>query len=325
MGRTLATVLLALWPALALTQTSGEIRGLITDATGAPLPGVTVEARRAGSAARSAVVTDSAGRYELTGLAEGAYDVSASLINFATYMSNGVVVRPGHPITIDVRLTLAVSADVTVTGMSSFTNLADVADPAANLIGVAFAASQGAITPRELDTRPIMRASEVLETVPGLVISQHSGEGKANQYHLRGFNLDHGTDFATTVAGMPINLPTHAHGHGYADSNFLIPELVSGVQYRRDRTSPTWVTSRPPGPRTSTTRIRCLDFWRASAAERTVGRARSSPPPHESETGSCSTRSSSGTTMGRGSGPTTSGSSTAFCGTAAAMHKTGCR
>jgi TonB dependent receptor-like, beta-barrel/Carboxypeptidase regulatory-like domain/TonB-dependent Receptor Plug Domain len=233
MARTLATLLLALWPTLGLAQTSAEIRGLITDFTGGPLPGVTVEARRVGGGARSAVVTDAAGRYELTGLAEGTYDVSASLIDFATYMSNGVVVRSGEPITIDVKLTLAVSAGVTVTGMSSFANLADVADPAANLVGVAFAASQGAITPRELDTRPIMRASEVLETVPGLVISQHSGEGKANQYYLRGFNLDHGTDFATTVAGMPINLPTHAHGHGYADSNFLIPELVSGVQYSK--------------------------------------------------------------------------------------------
>src|SRR5262249_5287668 len=67
----------------------------------------------------------------------------------------------------------------------------------------------------------------------GLVISQHSGEGKANQYYLRGFNLDHGTDFATTVAGVPVNLPSHAHGQGYSDLNFVIPELVSGVQYQK--------------------------------------------------------------------------------------------
>ena len=78
-----------------------------------------------------------------------------------------------------------------------------------------------------------MRTGEVLETVPGVVISQHSGEGKANQYYLRGFNLDHGTDFATTVAGMPVNMPTHGHGHGYSDLNFLIPELVSGVQFSK--------------------------------------------------------------------------------------------
>jgi len=95
-------------------------------------------------------------------------------------------------------------------------------------------ASEGLVTGRQIDARPIMRAGEVLETVPGLlIISQHSGEGKANQYYLRGFNLDHGTDFTTTVAGVPVNMPTHAHGHGYSDLNFLIPELVSGVQFRK--------------------------------------------------------------------------------------------
>jgi hypothetical protein len=73
----------------------------------------------------------------------------------------------------------------------------------------------------------------VLETVPGMVISQHSGEGKANQYYLRGFNLDHGTDFSTSVAGVPVNTPTGAHAHGYADLSFLIPELVSGVQFKK--------------------------------------------------------------------------------------------
>ena len=86
---------------------------------------------------------------------------------------------------------------------------------------------------RQIDNRPIMRAGEVLEAVPGVIISQHSGEGKANQYYLRGFNLDHGTDFATSVAGVPVNMPTHAHGHGYSDLNFLIPELIAGVQFNK--------------------------------------------------------------------------------------------
>jgi len=73
----------------------------------------------------------------------------------------------------------------------------------------------------------------VLETVPGMVISQHSGEGKANQYYLRGFNLDHGTDFSTPIAGVPVNTPTGAHAHGYSDISFLIRELVSGVQFKK--------------------------------------------------------------------------------------------
>ena len=102
-----------------------------------------------------------------------------------------------------------------------------------NDANIAQSASQGAITARQLDNRPMMRTGEVLETVPGVVISQHSGEGKANQYYLRGFNLDHGTDFATTVAGMPVNMPTHAHGHGYSDLNWLIPELVDRIAYKK--------------------------------------------------------------------------------------------
>ena len=111
--------------------------------------------------------------------------------------------------------------------------MADVEHPGANLLGIAAAASQGAVTAAQLDARPVMRAGEVLETVPGLIVSQHSGEGKANQYYLRGFNLDHGTDFSTTVAGVPVNTPTGAHAHGYADVSFLIPELVSGVQFKK--------------------------------------------------------------------------------------------
>jgi hypothetical protein len=97
---------------------------------------------------------------------------------------------------------------------------------AADLIGLAGSATEGTVS-EQLATRPLLRPAEVLETVPGLIVSQHSGDGKANQYYLRGFNLDHGTDFATWLMGMPVNMPTHAHGQGYTDLNFVIPELVS--------------------------------------------------------------------------------------------------
>jgi TonB dependent receptor/TonB-dependent Receptor Plug Domain len=80
---------------------------------------------------------------------------------------------------------------------------------------------------------PFTRPGEALEIVPGLIVTQHSGEGKANQYFLRGFNLDHGTDLAITVDGMPVNMPTHGHGQGYADINFLIPELIRSVNVRK--------------------------------------------------------------------------------------------
>ncbi len=97
----------------------------------------------------------------------------------------------------------------------------------ANLVGVADAASEGTIDQEQISTRPLLRPGEVLEAIPGLVITQHSGEGKANQYYLRGFQLDHGTDLESTIDGIPINLPTHAHGQGYSDINWLMPEIVS--------------------------------------------------------------------------------------------------
>lgn len=95
------------------------------------------------------------------------------------------------------------------------------------------AATEGMVTSRQLASRPILRPAEVLESVPGLIVTQHSGDGKANQYFLRGFSLDHGTDFFTTIEGMPTNLTTHAHGQGYNDLNFLIPELISSVIYKK--------------------------------------------------------------------------------------------
>jgi len=102
-----------------------------------------------------------------------------------------------------------------------------------DLIGEAESASEGTVTARQLATRPLLRPAEVLEVVPGMIVTQHSGDGKANQYFLRGFNLDHGSDFSTQVLGMPINLVTHAHGQGYMDLNFLIPELIGAIRYRK--------------------------------------------------------------------------------------------
>jgi len=102
-----------------------------------------------------------------------------------------------------------------------------------NAVGTSDAASEGTVTAALIESRPTLRPAEVLEFVPGVIVTQHSGDGKANQYFLRGFNLDHGTDFATFVDGMPVNMPTHAHGHGYSDLNWLIPELVSRIAYRK--------------------------------------------------------------------------------------------
>ncbi len=141
-----------------------------------------------------------------------------------------------------------------LSGASSRAQTADAADPIAssaepvvladaqriqitghydNAVGLSDAASQGVIRAALLKSRPALRPGEVLEFVPGVIVTQHSGDGKANQYFLRGFNLDHGTDFATTVNGLPVNMPTNGHGQGYSDLNFLIPELVDRIEYRK--------------------------------------------------------------------------------------------
>ena len=116
-------------------------------------------------------------------------------------------------------------------GRPRFEEQIDVVGHYRNGVGTSDAASAGVITQQLIEDRPILRPGEVLELVPGLVITQHSGAGKANQYFLRGFNLDHGTDFLTTLDGVPVNLRTHAHGQGYTDLNFVIPELIKRIDY----------------------------------------------------------------------------------------------
>lgn len=104
---------------------------------------------------------------------------------------------------------------------------------ATSQVGVADSANVGTVTRAQLEARTAYRPGELLEAAPGLVVSQHSGEGKANQFYLRGFNLDHGTDLRTTVDGMLVNQRSHGHGQGWTDLNFVIPELASGLRYRK--------------------------------------------------------------------------------------------
>lgn len=102
-----------------------------------------------------------------------------------------------------------------------------------DLLGTSIAAAEGIVGSADIAARPVSRTGEILEFVPGMVVTQHSGSGKANQYFLRGFNLDHGTDFATSVDAMPVNMRSHGHGQGYTDLNFIIPELIQDIQYRK--------------------------------------------------------------------------------------------
>lgn len=103
----------------------------------------------------------------------------------------------------------------------------------ANLVGRALSASTGTIDQEQIATRPLLRPAEVLEDIPGLVISRHGGGGKANRYYPRGFQPDHDTNRDATMVGVAVNLPSHAHGQGYFDINYLLPELVSYVELKK--------------------------------------------------------------------------------------------
>ena len=100
-------------------------------------------------------------------------------------------------------------------------------------IGRAATASEGTVGYADFKDKPISRVGELAENVPGLIATQHSGTGKANQYFLRGFNLDHGTDFSAFVDSVPVNMRSHGHGQGYLDLNFIIPELIERIDYRK--------------------------------------------------------------------------------------------
>jgi len=92
------------------------------------------------------------------------------------------------------------------------------------------AASSFSVQDRDFQLRPIGSVQDILRVTPGLVLVQHSGGGKANQYFLRGFDADHGTDLALSIDGVPINMVSHAHGQGFADTNFIIPEVIERVE-----------------------------------------------------------------------------------------------
>jgi hypothetical protein len=219
-------------PAVSLAEGGGSVNGRVVDQTNLPLPGVSVQLRPRMTGEFIEKTTDGDGTYRFSDVPVGPAEIIFRMINFITIRQE-LIVTSGGTVTADTMMIIATSADITVTAPRTFRNLAELENPSENLVGFANAGSEGAITAAQLSRRPVNRAAEILETIPGMIISQHSGEGKANQYYLRGFNLDHGFDFAQTIAGVPVNMPTHAHAQGYADSNFLIPELVSGVQFRK--------------------------------------------------------------------------------------------
>lgn len=138
---------------------------------------------------------------------------------------------PFTPVKLSLLLMTALSQMALAAGIPTLQEVTTTAS--SDLVGVADTSNEGTVTAAQLANRPLLRPAEVMETIPGMVVTQHSGDGKANQYFLRGFNLDHGSDFASWVNGIPINVASHAHGQGYMDLNFLIPELVGSMRYRK--------------------------------------------------------------------------------------------
>lgn len=200
-----------------------QLTGTVVDPSGGAIPGATLQVQRPNGAVAAQTQTSSNGAFSFSGLPPGPYHMVVSYLNLETQeipIAIGTTPEPQPPL----RVTMAVgvvNTSVTVQGRED------------SLIGVAQSATQGTVGAKELQQRPILRSGEVLETLPGVIITQHAGGGKANQYFLRGFNLDHGHDFAVSVDGMPLNLPSHAHGEGYADMNTVIPELVQRVDFQK--------------------------------------------------------------------------------------------
>ena len=199
-----------------------QLSGTVVDASGAVIAGATLMVRSADGTVQRLIQSDSNGTFSISGLSAGNYRLVISNPGFETKEMPVTIGTTEE--TVPLRISLAVSA--------VSTNV-EVQGREASLIGIADSASQGTVGAKEIEDRPILRSGEILETVPGLIITQHAGGGKANQYFLRGFNLDHGTDFAVFLDGMPLNLPSHAHGEGYADLNTVIPEFVQRLDYEK--------------------------------------------------------------------------------------------
>ena len=199
----------------------GQLSGTVVDTSGAAIAGATVLVQHANGPVQTTAQSDSNGSFTISGLTPGGYRL---VVSHPAFETKEIAVTMGTETPPALRISLAVS------GLSTTINVQGRED---DLVGIADSGTQGTVGAKQIQDRPILRSGEVLETVPGLIITQHAGGGKANQYFLRGFNLDHGTDFAVFLDDMPLNLPSHAHGEGYADMNAVIPEFAQRVNFEK--------------------------------------------------------------------------------------------
>jgi hypothetical protein len=216
------TILLG--PILVVAQdtiVAGRIAGTVVDQSGAVIAGAMVLVRSSESNVQRTTQSDSNGSFIISGLPAGSYRL---VVSHPGFESKETQVTMGNTAPVRLVITLDVSAARTTVNVQGRQD---------DLVGIADSANEGSVGAKEIEDRPILRSGEILETIPGVIITQHAGGGKANQYFLRGFNLDHGTDFAVFLDDMPLNLPSHAHGEGYADMNIVIPEFVQRVDYEK--------------------------------------------------------------------------------------------
>ena len=190
------------------SQESSKIILLVNDITGIPVANATVH----NSAFSFSRISDHNGLISLASLPAGEKELVVSCVGFAAK----TIIISGADNEITVRLTPKISS------------LQEVLVNAGSQKGVFHT-----ISDLDIQLHPIFNSQEVLRIVPGLFIGQHAGGGKAEQIFLRGFDLDHGTDINISVDGMPVNMVSHAHGQGYADLHFVIPELIEKVNFNK--------------------------------------------------------------------------------------------
>ena len=205
------TILLLLVQASSAFAHLGTLAGTVYDqTTNRPLAGVHVQLTRLGKA----TLTNELGQYRFAGLVAATYTVEFSHLGYGPLATPATVLDDQPTV---LRTTLS-PAPLELTEVV-------VTSPRAH--------DQTLISNLDIKLRPITNAQEVLRLIPGLFIGQHAGGGKAEQLFLRGFDLDHGTDIRLTLDGMPVNMVSHAHGQGYADLHFVIPELIEGVDFKK--------------------------------------------------------------------------------------------
>jgi len=198
-----------------------QLSAVVVDPSGALIVGAAVVVQDANGTVYTTTRSDENGYFTISGLPAGNYRL---VVAHAAFEAREIAITIGAGTPPSLRISLAVRS------VSTTMNVQGRAD---DLVGIASSGTQGTVGAQEIEERPMLRSGEVLEAVPGLIITQHAGGGKANQYFLRGFNLDHGTDMAMFLDDMPLNLPSHAHGEGYSDMNIVIPELVQRVNFEK--------------------------------------------------------------------------------------------